>query len=138
MLLLLPNGIDFIITLFATQFAGLRASFINPAYTRLELRHIWRTLGAKRIFVTSRLLPNLTKAGLPWDKVRCEPGAQKEAMLKQRPQAVVLDVDAGNATTYVKRLLIPLEESRQVSAHQPASLDQTVRGIPPLALCLGY
>ena len=73
-LLLLPNGIDFIVTLFATQFAGLRASFINPAYTRLELRHIWKTLGAKRIFVTSRLLPNLTKAGLPWDKVRMSPG----------------------------------------------------------------
>ena len=107
MLFILPNTIDFIVALFASQFAGLQASFANPSYMRHELRHVYHTLQPKRILTTGALLGKVSKAGLPWN--RC----------------IIMDTDVGNSTVSARSLLVPADEARQAKAVRIADLDQT-------------
>lgn len=68
-MLLLPNSIDFIVAAMAAQFAGLRVALANPAYQANELKHVAELTQPKKIFVPTKLLESIGKAGIPWSSV---------------------------------------------------------------------
>ncbi|PWY97388.1 acetyl-CoA synthetase-like protein [Testicularia cyperi] len=107
-LVMLPSSIDFVVVIMAAQFAGLRVALANPDYLATELRHAYRLVKPKKVFLTSSHFHKASKANIA--------SFQLVFTNYRMNRAGVLSVE---------QLLESHEDAVQAKPHVPASLNET-------------
>ena len=108
-LLYLYSSIDFAVALLASQFAGLKVALANPDYLPTELKHVYRLTKPKKVFVNTRHMTRLSRAGIGGHNTVITNG----------------DVTGTGGVLSIKGLSVDETTAKEAKAHTPADLADT-------------